>query len=162
MSSTAKVKKGSEVEEGYQQRVCFSLGGEIYCERAEVIQEILTWSTPTPVPGAPYAVQGILNVRGEIITVLNGRKLLGLPDIEPTEQWRIVTMDLPGGLFGISVEAVEEMVELAIATIEYPPATGGPATAADAMIAGTVQHNNRLLICTDLPQLCSALTEERE
>lgn len=130
------------------QWVNFKIAGEDYCLTVDDIQEILNYEAPTPVPGATREVTGILNVRGEIVTVLSGRRLLDLQEIEPDDSWRIITMQSKGIYYGLVVDAVNEMIEINNENLETAPNTGS--ASACELIIGTYHHKDRLIIALDL------------
>jgi purine-binding chemotaxis protein CheW len=130
------------------QWVNFEIAGEYYCLAVDDIQEILNFEPPTPVPGAAEEVTGILNVRGEVVTVLSGRLLLDLPEEQPCPTWRIITMQSHGIYYGLVVDAVNEMIEINLDNIETAPHTGAMTTS--ELILGTYHHKDRLIIALDL------------
>ena len=130
------------------QWVNFQISGEDYCLSVDDIQEILNYEIPTPVPGAQREVTGILNVRGEIVTVLSGRRLLELNEIEPEETWRIITMQSHDIYYGLIVDSVNEMIEIDLEQIDTAPNTGS--VSSSELIMGTYHHKDRLIIALDL------------
>ena len=130
------------------QWVNFEIADEDYCLSVDDIQEILNYEVPTPVPGAQSEVTGILNVRGEIVTVLSGRSLLDLPAKEPEENWRIITMQSHDIYYGLVVDSVNEMIEIDLDQIETAPNTGS--VTSSELILGTYHHKDRLIIALDL------------
>ena len=130
------------------QWVNFEIAGEDYCLSVDDIQEILTYEPPTPVPGAQHEVVGILNVRGEIVTVISGRQLLDIAEREPTESSRIITMQSNDIYYGLIVDAVNEMIEIDLDQIETAPNTGS--ISSSELILGTYHHRDRLIIALDL------------
>ncbi|MEX2334534.1 MAG: chemotaxis protein CheW, partial [Pseudohongiella sp.] len=58
--------------------VSFTLGGETYAINAARVNEVLRYTEITPVPGAPAFILGIINLRGNVVTVINGRGVFGL------------------------------------------------------------------------------------
>jgi len=130
------------------QWVNFEIAGEDYCLTVDDIQEILNYETPTPVPGSSPEVTGILNVRGEVVTVLSGRRLLDLKEKEPETAWRIITMQSHGVYYGLIVDGVNEMIEINLDKLETAPSTGAVSTS--ELILGTYHHKDRLIIALDL------------
>jgi len=124
------------------QWVNFQIENENYCLTVDDIQEILNYEAPTPVPGSVDEVTGILNVRGEIVTVLSGRRLLELDEKNPSESWRIITMQSQGIYYGLIVDAVNEMIDINMDKLETSPITGSPSTSGD-LIVGTYSNCNR-------------------
>ncbi len=136
------------------QWVNFEIAGEDYCLTVDDIQEILNYEAPTPVPGAVSEVTGILNVRGEIVTVLSGRRLLDLEEMQPGETWRIITMQSQGVYYGLIVDAVNEMIDINLDKLDTAPNTGS--ASASELILGTYHHNDRLIIALDLGKYVEA------
>ncbi len=131
-----------------KQWVNFEIANENYCLMVDDIQEILNYEPPTPVPGAVDEVMGILNVRGEIVTVISGRQLLDLGQKEPNESWRIITMQSHGVYYGLIVDAVNEMIDINMDYLETAPNTGNASS--NELIMGTYHHKERLIIALDL------------
>ncbi|MFL0809859.1 MAG: chemotaxis protein CheW [Agarilytica sp.] len=129
------------------QWVNFEIAGEDYCLTVDDIQEILNYETPTPVPGAVSEVTGILNVRGEIVTVISGRRLLDLQNRDPDESWRIITMQSHGVYYGLVVDGVNEMIDIDLDRLDTAPNTGASSS---ELILGTYHHKDRLIIALDL------------
>ncbi len=125
----------------------FEIAGEDYCLTVDDIQEILNYETPTPVPGAVSEVTGILNVRGEIVTVISGRRLLDLQNRDPDESWRIITMQSHGVYYGLVVDGVNEMIDIDLDRLDTAPNTGASSS---ELILGTYHHKDRLIIALDL------------
>ena len=72
------------------QWVTFFLDNEKYGIKVMQVQEVLRMTEIAPVPGAPDYVLGIINLRGNVVTVIDSRKRFGLPDKEPDDATRIV------------------------------------------------------------------------
>lgn len=103
-----------EIEEQKVQCVVFLLGNKYYAFYGEDIKEIITISDITYVPGMPEYILGVINVRGEIESVLDLRNVLSLPTHPMTKRSRIMigqVHDVRSGLFVDSVEDVLEMPE---------------------------------------------------
>lgn len=60
----------------------FSLGSEIFACNIKKIQEVIPYQEPTPAPGSPIEVEGILNVRGDIVPIISGEKISGIHSSE--------------------------------------------------------------------------------
>jgi purine-binding chemotaxis protein CheW len=131
-----------------QEYVVFRLVGEKYVHLVDIITEVMIYSEPVPVPGAPEVVEGILNVRGSVVTVISGRKLIKHEVITATGEWRIILLETPDGLYGISVDAVDEIIRFPVEDIAN---TGGMADS--VFIKGTVQHALGLVILLDFTEI---------
>lgn len=148
-------KTAKNVEDPMLQWVTFRLNGETYGINVMQVQEVLRYTEIAPVPGAPSYVLGIINLRGNVVTVLDTRDRFGLPEAEITEQTRIVIIEAEKHVIGIMVDAVAEVVYLRQSEIETAPNVGNEDNA--KFIQGVCHKNNELLILVELDRL---LTDE--
>jgi purine-binding chemotaxis protein CheW len=137
------------------QWVTFRLAGETYGINVMQVQEVLRYSEIAPVPGAPSYVLGIINLRGNVVTVLDTRNRFGLEPADVTDQTRIVIIEADKHVIGILVDAVAEVVYLRQSEIETAPNVGNEESA--KFIQGVCHKNDELLILVELDKL---LTDE--
>ncbi|MHB1239687.1 MAG: chemotaxis protein CheW [Gammaproteobacteria bacterium] len=136
--------------------VTFHLGQETYGIQVMQVQEVLRYTEIAPVPGAPDYVLGIINLRGNVVTVVDTRKRFGLPTREVDDATRIVIIEGVGGqVVGILVDRVSEVVDLPTSEVEAAPNVGTDEGA--QFIQGVASRDGELLILVDLNKL---LTEE--
>ncbi len=100
----------------------FTIGGAAYGIDILKIQEINKLLDLTPVPGAPPYVQGILNLRGQIVTVIDLGLKLGLSNTHPEDQGRNIIIRSRGEYIGLLVEQISDVVEVPLDEMESPPA----------------------------------------
>lgn len=131
------------------QLVSFQLGPEEYAIDILGVQEIIRVVEITHVPNAPHFVDGVVNLRGKVIPIINLRTRLGLSAVEPTKDTRIVVVEVAHLILGFIVDSVEEVLRLPEEFIEPPSSTGG---AAD-FHKGVGRVDGRLLILLDLELL---------
>lgn len=112
-----------EVEEEKIKLVIFSLAGDFYAFAGEDIKEILRVEKIAFVPGSPQIILGVINVRGDIESVLNIHKLLGLPDSQPTPNSRIIIAASAEVRSGILVDTVEDVTDVPAGSVQPPIAT---------------------------------------
>lgn len=129
-----------------QKWLTFRLEETCYCLPVQQVREVSHFQPPEPVPGAPPAVAGIINQRGDVVTVLDGRALLGLAAQEATADSRIMTLELEHEMVGVVVDQVQEIIELNEADIEPPPQ-------AQRLILGTYQQGDSLLVALNPQQI---------
>ena len=130
------------------QWVTFRLDNETYGINVMQVQEVLRYTEIAPVPGAPSYVLGIINLRGNVVTVIDTRKRFGLACSETTDQTRIVIIESDSQVIGILVDAVAEVVYLRQSEIEATPNVGNEENA--KFIQGVCHKNDELLILVDL------------
>jgi purine-binding chemotaxis protein CheW len=112
-----------DVEEKKVKLVVFSLLGDSYAFPGKDIREILRFEKITYVPGSPRILLGIINVRGDIESVLNLHRLLGLPDSKTGVDSRIVIAGNQEVRSGILVDSVEDVTDVYESAIQPPIAT---------------------------------------
>ncbi|MDV2856468.1 MULTISPECIES: chemotaxis protein CheW [Oceanimonas] len=135
------------------QWVTFRLDNETYGINVMQVQEVLRYSDIAPVPGAPDYVLGIINLRGNVVTVLDTRLRFGLPSAEVTDNTRIVIIEAEKQVIGILVDSVAEVVYLKSSEIETAPNVGTSESA--RFIQGVCNRESELLILVDLDKLLS-------
>ncbi|RDH88991.1 MAG: chemotaxis protein CheW [endosymbiont of Seepiophila jonesi] len=137
------------------QLVTFRLKDESYCINVMKVQEVLRVTEIAPVPGAPPFVLGIINLRGNVVTVIDTRSRFGLPSAELDDSSRIVIIESEKQVVGILVDAVAEVVELNEDEVDAAPNVGNDESS--RYIQGVATRENGLLILVDLNKL---LTDE--
>lgn len=137
------------------QWVTFKLEGEKYGIKVMQVQEVLRMNEIAPVPGAPDYVLGIINLRGNVVTVIDTRKRFGLPIREPDDSTRIVIVEAENQIVGILVDSVAEVANLRTSEIETAPNVGNDESA--KYIQGVSSQDSELLILVDVNKL---LTDE--
>jgi purine-binding chemotaxis protein CheW len=105
-----------------EQLVTFTVQNEEYGLRIMQVQEINRLSSITDVPRAPQFIDGLTNLRGNVIPVVNVRSLFGLEKKDVDDRTRIIIVDIGGNKTGLRVDAVKEVLRLSISSIEKTPA----------------------------------------
>jgi len=139
------------IEDNMTQWGTFRLGDEIYGVNVMQIREVLRYTEITPVPGAPYFVLGIINLRGNVVTVIDTRIRFGLPVAEVDNNTRIVIVEVDKQVIGMLVDSVAEVTYLKESEIEKAPSVGNEETS--KFITGVCNKNDELLILIDLERM---------
>ncbi len=118
------------------------------------VQEIVRSMEMTRVPSAPDFVEGVVNLRGRVIPIIDMRKRFGLERKEHDSRTRIIVIDMNGVVTGFVVDSVSEVLRLPRNTIEPPP----PVVAGieSEYISGVGKLEDRLLILLDMDSLLSS------
>ncbi|GAB1265976.1 chemotaxis protein CheW [Aurantivibrio infirmus] len=143
-------------DDAIQQWVTFHLDGETYGINVMHVQEVLRYSEIARVPGAPEYVLGIINLRGNVVTVIDTRHRFGLKSVDVTDSTRIVIVETDKHVVGILVDSVAEVVYLRRSEIESAPNVGNDDHA--KFIQGVCHKNDELLILIEHDKL---LTEDQ-
>ena len=144
------------------QLVTFSVGGEEFGLDVFQVHEILRWQEPTAVPRAPAFVEGVLDVRGTLVPVIDLRRRFELAEVRHDDDTRIVLVDFQGERLGLVVDAVTEVLRAPETAVSPPPAFFRGLAA--EFLRGIVRLNDRLVVLVDLDRILSsqeriALTE---
>ncbi|WP_108124446.1 chemotaxis protein CheW [Saccharospirillum mangrovi] len=145
---TAQIKAG---DDSVLQWVTFRLGNETYGLNVMQVREVLRYSEISPVPGAPSYVIGIINLRGNVVTVIDTRERFGLQTAEVTDDTRIVILESDNQVVGILVDSVAEVVYLKASEIETAPNVGNDESS--RYIQGVCHKNDELLILIEIAKL---------
>ncbi len=104
-----------------RQWVSFVLGKQTYAIDVMRVQEVLRPMEITPVAGSPYPVLGIINIRGNIISVIDARRCLGLSTVAVTDHSRIILVEYNDQVIGVMVDKIGEVLQLGQSQIESTP-----------------------------------------
>ena len=153
--------RGDEDEsliEDEDQVVVFRLGGEEFGVPIAAVQEIVRVpESLTHVPKAPGFVEGVINLRGAVLPVIDQRRRLGLPDVERNDGQRIMVYSVKGVCTGFIVDAVIEVLKIPRAAIEASPQLSGE----QARILGRVanlEKQKRMILLLDPAALLAEAT----
>ncbi len=147
-SATVEENGGVSVVEEMLQLVTFKLGSEEFALDILVVQEINRRVEITKVPKTPEFVEGVINLRGKIVPVLDLRKRFGLAGREFTGHSRIIVVNIDTRVLGLMVDSVSEVLRIPSHSIEPPPPLVAGIDA--AYIKGVGKFEGRLLILLDL------------
>ena len=133
------------------QLVSFNVGNEEFGVDILKVQEINRIMEITEVPNSPHYIEGVVNLRGRVIPVINLRAKLGMPSIEYDNNTRIIVVELNGSIVGFIVDKVSEVLRIPKSITEAPPEMAlGINT---DYITSVAKVDARLLILIDLEKV---------
>ncbi|MEM9165962.1 MAG: chemotaxis protein CheW [Planctomycetota bacterium] len=136
------------------QLVTFEVANEEFAVDILAVQEINRMMDLTRVPASPPAVEGVINLRGKIIPVMDLRKRFGMPAGDVTDRMRIIVVEVHSRVIGFIVDSVNEVLRIGSSIVEPAPAM---VSSVDTdFIAGVGKLEDRLLILLDLDTLFDA------
>ena len=138
-----------------EQFVGFRVENEEFGVNIQQVQEIIWLPEITKVPRAPYFVEGIVNLRGSVLPVLDIRKRFGLPATPATDSTSIVVVDIDGHKTGVVVDAVSEVLRFSRDAIEPPPPIVKGVDASFVKGVGKLKGGQRMLIILELSRVLS-------
>ena len=136
------------------QLVTFRVGGEEFGLDVFQVHEILRYVEPTPMPKAPAFVEGVLDVRGTLVPVVDLRKRFELHDVRFDDDTRIILVDFQGERLGLVVDEVSEV--LRVPETAVTPAPQFVRGLAAEFIRGIVRLESRLVVLLDLERILSS------
>jgi purine-binding chemotaxis protein CheW len=101
---------------------CVEVGGRLYALDVSQLREVVRWQPVTPLPNAPALIEGVIDLRGSIIPVVDLGRALGLASVRPGLRARIAVAEVEGLVLGLAVDAAVEVVPVEVERLEDPPA----------------------------------------
>jgi purine-binding chemotaxis protein CheW len=135
------------------QLVSFKIGDEEFGVDILKVQEINRMLDVTRVPNAPEFVDGVINLRGKVIPIIDLRRRFGMERKEHDKNTRIVVVELSGKVIGFVVDAVSEVLRIPRSVTEPPPSMVAGIDADYITAVGKLE--DRLLILLDLERVLS-------
>lgn len=113
---------------------CFEVGGQVYAIDVSQIREVVRWQAVTPLPNSPTLIEGVIDLRGSVVPVVDLGRALGLGSVKSTRRARIAVTEVEGLVMGLAVDGVVNVLPVDVTQLEDPPAlaiqTGYDATRA--------------------------------
>jgi len=135
------------------QLVTFHIGNEEFGVEILKVQEIIRTMAITRVPKAPDFVEGVINLRGKVIPIIDLRKRFGMAVQEHDKHTRIIVIEINAVIIGFVVDSVSEVLRIPSGTVEPPPPIISGIES--EYISGVGKLPDRLLILLDLDRLLS-------
>lgn len=136
-----------------RQLVIFKLGSEYFGVEIATVESIVKLQPVTIIPHTPAFMEGVTNLRGAILPVIDLHKRFGLDSTERTKDSRIIVVAIDGQRAGMIVDAVSEVLHISEEAIEPPPSM---ITSIDSsFIVGIGKLDDRLVILLDMQQVLS-------
>jgi purine-binding chemotaxis protein CheW len=130
----------------------FSLCGEEYAVPLLKVKEVIALTETTPVPYSPPHFKGIMNLRGQVISVIDLRAKLKMPKADGSQETAIIILDLSPLSLGVIVDSVESVLAVAKDEIQPPPDVGGANT---NYIRGVTRKDKKLILLLDIEKTLS-------
>ena len=131
--------------------VGFRVGAETFGVPITYVHEIVRVPAITSVPDAPEFVEGVINLRGKIVSVVDLRKRFGETKVDPHKKNRVIVVESDGKLVGLIVDSASEVMRIPNADIEPPPSV--LQNSESSYVTGVGKLQNRLIILVDLKRV---------
>jgi purine-binding chemotaxis protein CheW len=140
--------------------VGFRVGRETYGVPITSLHEIVRVPEITAVPDAPDYMEGVINLRGKIVSVIDLRKRFGEPETALNRRNRILVIEYGGRLCGLIVDSASEVLKIPAAEIEPTPATLQEGKL--NCVTGLGKYHGRLIVLLDMAKLLESGAARRE
>lgn len=151
MQTASTPETRSVVDANTEKYLVFQIGNESYAIPLLQVQEIRSFTPVTRVPNAPPYVLGVMNLRGNIIAVLDARTRFVIEPQPDEENTVVVVVQVQGKTFGLRVDSVSDVADVPVDQIQPPPPVASEAT--QKFLSGLVQLGDRVLILLNLPEI---------
>lgn len=151
------LKERIEASEDLNQLISFVVGEEEYGLGILKVKEVIRIREITRIPKAPTFVKGIINLRGDVIPIIDLREKFGLNQKEYTSMTRVIVVEVEGKLIGMVVDAVSQVIRVPSDQIEPPPPVVGGLS--EEYIKGVGKIGERLIILLNIKKILT--TEEK-
>ncbi len=142
-----------------EKMIVFSLNQELYALSVLVVKEIVKSTELNPIPGSQDYFEGVMNLRGSVVPVINLEKRFNLQVEHTAEKQHIIILDIDGTLFGMLVDDVSEVLNVAPETIQ--PVSETLAKKIDVtLLTGIVLDKERIILCLNANKLFTNMHEE--
>jgi len=100
---------------------CFEVGGRLIAIDVANVREVVRWQPVTPLPKSPALIDGVIDLRGTLVPVVDLGRALGGHEVEPTTGTRIVVAETDGLVVGLTVDSAVEVLQISATSMEDPP-----------------------------------------
>lgn len=133
------------------QLATFYVNGEFFGVQVSRVQEIILAQERTPVPKADRTIRGLVNLRGQIVTAIDLRRVLGLPDLPEDREHVNLIVNFADGVDSIQVDEIGDVMEVSEQKVEPPPPSMNGA--ARRFVDGVCKLDGRLLLILDVDRV---------
>ena len=134
------------------QLACFMLEGQNYAVDIMKIRQIIRPTKIRPLPQAPEFLEGVINLRGAVIPVMDLRKRFGMK-INPDQEPRVIIVSVERQVVGVVVDEVSEVISVSPEQIQPPPRLSGIPT---KFLVGACQWSDSILLILNLDELLTS------
>jgi len=141
-------------DKGIGEFACFVVNEERYAVDIMKVKEVSRYQTVSRLPRFPSFVEGVINLRGNIIPVVDMRKRLGIASVDPTKRTRIIIMSVVGKILGVIVDEAREVVRVPMSEVKQPPKFVKDIES--DYLSGVIERENGLIFILDFDRIFSS------
>jgi len=148
------IQAGNEAAQGGREYLSFVLGESQYCIDILKVQEIRTYEPPTRIANTPAFIKGVINLRGNIVPIIDLRVKFGLPESRYDTQTVVIVLNIAKRTVGVVVDGVSDVIAVPASEIKPPPELAG---ALDTQyLQGLATVGGQMMIIIDIERLMSS------
>jgi purine-binding chemotaxis protein CheW len=148
------IQTGNDAAQAGREYLSFVLGDAQYCIDILKVQEIRTYETPTRIANTPAFIKGVMNLRGNIVPIIDLRVKFGLAEPRYDTQTVVIVLNVAKRTIGVVVDGVSDVIAIPASDIKPPPELGG---ALDMQyLQGLATVGGQMLILIDIERLMSS------
>ena len=148
------IQSGTEAAQAGREYLSFVLGDAHYCIDILKVQEIRTYETPTRIANTPAFIKGVMNLRGNIVPIIDLRMKFGLPEHRYDTQTVVIVLNVAKRTVGVVVDAVSDVMSVPASEIKPPPELGGALHT--QYLQGLATVNGQMMILIDIERLMTS------
>ena len=133
--------------------VTFRLGEDVFATDVNAVERVLRYTAATSVPDMPAYIEGIMDYQGRVVPLVNLRRRMEMPVVEPDRQTRILVLKVSGEWIGVVVDSVTAVAPFDPSEVSPPPNYFRGLAA--EYLKGIVRHEDKLVIYLDVEHLLS-------
>ncbi len=135
------------------QIISFKVGDEEYGLEILKVKEVIKVTDITKLPKAPSFVKGVVNLRGDVIPIIDLREKFGLGKAEKSDANRVIVVEIDGKSVGMAVDSVSHVIRINENQIDNPPLVGGMS---GDYIRGVVKLGDRLIVLINVEKILTS------
>lgn len=143
-----------KIEYDDKQYVVFKLGAETFGIQINKVKEIILFQETTKIPGTTHLIEGVINLRGQIIPIFSLQKKFAFPEAEISSSTRVIVVEANENTVGVVVDCVSEVLIIPGSVVEKPSSMI-TFDVDSAYIAGIAKMDEKLIIILDLEKVIS-------
>jgi purine-binding chemotaxis protein CheW len=148
------IQAGADAAQTGREYLSFVLGDAQYCIDILKVQEIRTYEAPTRIANTPAFIKGVMNLRGNIVPIIDLRVKFGLPEQRYDTQTVVIVLNIAKRTVGVVVDGVSDVISVPASEIKPPPELGS--TLDTQYLQGLATVNGQMLIIIDIERLMTS------
>jgi purine-binding chemotaxis protein CheW len=148
------IQTGGDAAQAGREYLSFVLGDSHYCIDILKVQEIRTYEAPTRIANTPAFIKGVMNLRGNIVPIIDLRMKFGLPELRYDTQTVVIVLNVAKRTVGVVVDGVSDVIAVPASDIKAPPELSGGLDT--QYLQGLATVGGQMMIIIDIERLMTS------